>query len=354
MIKSQIAPRVIKAFRSENYNFNFNKENGYFVRWGKTMEDDPLFSEFGPEIADIEVSTQCHQGCPECYKSNTANGENMSLETFKKLFSKLPKTVCQVAFGIGSIDANEDLIKIFEYCREQEVVPNVTINGARMTPYYYDELARLCGAVAVSNYGEQCYEAVKELTDRGMTQVNIHQILSLESLSQCYKVISDKKTDPRLAKLNAIVFLSLKPKGERNCSHIITDRQLYVDLIKYAVDEKVAFGFDSCFAPIFENVAKDIFPANDLEKILQLCEPCESFGMFSSYFDVKGHFYPCSFCSGTKDWETGIDVLEVEDFLKDVWNSPRLLDGRRKSLSCNRRCLPFPELYECLKECKNG
>jgi MoaA/NifB/PqqE/SkfB family radical SAM enzyme len=340
-----------KSFSSENYNFYFNKDTGFFVRWGKNKNDDPVFSEFGPEIADIEVSTVCNQGCQECYKSNTGNGENMSLETFTKLFSKLPQTVCQIAFGIGDIDGNPDLFKIFEYCREQGVVPNVTINGSRMTPYYYDELARLCGAVAVSNYGEQCYDAVKELTDRGMKQVNIHQILSIEALSQCHQLITDKKTDPRLAKLNAIVFLSLKPKGERNCSHIITDRQLYVDLIKKAVEEKIAFGFDSCFAPIFQDVAKDVFPAEVLEEVMTLCEPCESFGLFSSYIDVKGHFYPCSFCSGTKNWETGINVLEVEDFLKDVWNSPRLSEGRTASLECNRRCLPYPELYACLKEC---
>jgi hypothetical protein len=340
----------MKTFRSESYNFNFNQQTGYFERWGKTKEDDPDFSPFGPEISDIELSTICDQGCQECYKSNTVNGENMSLETFKKVFNNLPKTVCQIAAGIGSIDANPDLFKIFEYCRENSVVPNVTINGSRMTPYYYDELARLCGAVAVSNYGEQSYNAIKELTDRTMNQVNCHQILSQNSLEQCHQIIEDKKNDPRLAKLNAIVFLCLKPKGDRNTSKIITNRQDYVDLIKHAVDTKINFGFDSCFAPIFENIAPDIFPPKQLKKVLESCEPCESFGVFSMYCDVKGHFYPCSFTPGTPGWETGIDLTQINDFMKDVWFSERVCKGREESLSKCRKCLPYPEIYGCLNE----
>jgi hypothetical protein len=77
-----------KAFRSENYNFNFNKQSGLFMRWGKTEDDDPIVGL--PEILDIEVSEICHGvnnvPCPFCYKSNVGfKGRNMSLETFKKV-----------------------------------------------------------------------------------------------------------------------------------------------------------------------------------------------------------------------------------------------------------------------------
>ena len=53
--------RMIKRFKSPNYNFVFNMEDGFFARWGKNKEDDPEYSEFGNEILDIEVSTICHQ-----------------------------------------------------------------------------------------------------------------------------------------------------------------------------------------------------------------------------------------------------------------------------------------------------
>lgn len=342
-----------KLIRSKNYNYNFNKKTGYFERWGKTKEDDPDQAPV-PEILDIEISTICHQKCKSCYKTLTPQGENMSLATYKKILDKLCWEVKgkkipfiqQVAFGIGSIDANPDLFEIFKYTRDRGVIPNLTINGFRMTSEYFDQIATLCGACAVSHYEDNaCYGAVEQLTSRGMNQCNIHQLLCQETLEQCHKVIDDKLTDPRLEKLNAIVYLILKPKGDRNTYQNIKNRSDYVDLIKHAVDAKVNFGFDSCFAPIFADIAKDVFPKEQLDSVIQCCEPCESFGLFSSYIDVKGNYFPCSFIPGTSGWEEGIDLLKIDSFTKDVWNCSQVCEARKKSLTCGRKCLPFPEIY---------
>jgi len=77
----------IKAVASPNYNYIFDKKTGYFERWGKTREDDPVCAPF-PEILDVEISTACQKGCPFCYKDNSVDGENMSFEIFKKIFDK--------------------------------------------------------------------------------------------------------------------------------------------------------------------------------------------------------------------------------------------------------------------------
>ena len=47
-----------KKVQSKGYNYKFDKKTGFFARWGKTKEDDPLSSPFGPEIADIEVNAE--------------------------------------------------------------------------------------------------------------------------------------------------------------------------------------------------------------------------------------------------------------------------------------------------------
>ena len=79
----------IKKFRSENFNYNFVIDNGYSETWGNTVKDNPQYSPFGPQIADIEITTTCNgingKLCNYCYKSNTSNGKNMSLETFKQV-----------------------------------------------------------------------------------------------------------------------------------------------------------------------------------------------------------------------------------------------------------------------------
>jgi len=78
----------IKSVRSETYNYKFRKEDGFFVRWGKTLEDDPEFSPVGPEILDMEISTgRCSAGCKFCSPVGTLiktpNGE-IGIEDIKE------------------------------------------------------------------------------------------------------------------------------------------------------------------------------------------------------------------------------------------------------------------------------
>ncbi len=178
---------------SEDYNFKFDKKTGYFARWGKTLKDDPKVGML--EIFDLEVSTVCNgigkeiagsSGvCKHCYKSNNPNGKNMSFDTFKEIFDKLPKTLTQIAFGIGNLHVehevdgktvvdlygNPDLIKMFKYCREKGVIPNLTTSGYMLTDETAKTFAELCGAVAVSIYEPRdvCYNAVKKLTSAHLT-----------------------------------------------------------------------------------------------------------------------------------------------------------------------------------------
>ena len=97
---------MLKKVRSDNYNYDFDTDNGFFARWGATPKDDPCIAP-APEILDIEVSTICHgigTPCKFCYKSNTGVGENMTFNTFKKIFDNMPSHLTQIAFGIGSLN----------------------------------------------------------------------------------------------------------------------------------------------------------------------------------------------------------------------------------------------------------
>jgi len=329
-----------KILASPNYNYQFDKKTGQFARWGNTHSDDPFFSPFGPEICDIEISTICHQGCQQCYKSNTATGENMSLETFKQIFHKLPRTLTQIAFGIGSIDANPDLWAIMDYCRNndyQEVIPNITINGDRMETEDFVRLTKTCGAVAVSNYDKDtCYNTVlalhawkEELEEEEATlqQINIHQVLCEDTLNQCMSLLDDMRTDPRLVnRLNAVVFLLLKPKGKRNKLKQLKSMKQYKALIDKALDNNLPFGFDSCGAHGFLQVVKD---RPNYKQLLQVAEPCES-TLFSIYINVAGQSVPCSFCEGESGFENSIDMLNSDIFLSEVWYSSLFENFRTK------------------------
>jgi MoaA/NifB/PqqE/SkfB family radical SAM enzyme len=330
----------VKQFRSENYNYNFRLSDGNFERWGKTEEEDPAYSPFGGEILDIETSTICTMGCKFCYKSNTGVGQNMSFETFKIIFDKMPKYngihfLTQIAFGIGDIDATDDLWEMMAYCRANDVIPNITINGARLTDEIVANLVRYCGAVSVSCYDDKnvCYDAVKRLTDAGLKQVNIHSMISEETFERAFTNLYDYHLDTRLRKLNAIVLLSLKQKGRGTNFTILTDDN-FAALVVYALDKKVPIGFDSCGCGKFLDVAHKI---GKYAQYIEYAEPCESCS-FSQFIDVDGVFHPCSFAT---DCGAGIDVLKVNDFMADVWNAKTTCTERKRIQDNDRNCPYF-------------
>jgi len=343
MNKAIIAHKGDKTYlHSRDYNFIFDRKSGFFARWGKTQEDDPQFSPFGPEIADIEIATSCKGvgvPCNFCYKKNNPNGEYMTLETFKELFAKLPPTITQIAFGIGDIDSNPDMWKIFKYCRDNKVIPNVTVNGAGITDELADHLAAACGAVAVSYYDkDMTFNTIKKLTDRGMDQVNIHFMISNETFDKARSLIYERHNDERLSKMNAIVFLSLKKKGRAESRYTQLSQEKFSELVNFALSNNVPIGFDSCGAFKFLKAV-----GND-SQYEQYIEPCES-SLFSSYFNVKGEFFPCSFMEGESDWKEGIKLNEVDNFLNDLWNSERVIEFRNKVIKC-RECKQSCVHYE--------
>lgn len=324
----------LKVVQSHNYNYIFNKENGFFARWGSSKEEDPNMAPF-PEILDIEVTTICNNGCPFCYKGNTRHGINMSLETFKAILDKMEYNgkpfLTQIAFGAdASATSNPDLFDMMRYTRSKGIIPNITV--ADISDSTADTLRELCGAVAVSRYANKnkCYDSVKKLTDRGLKQTNIHVMLSQETLGQVWETINDYKEDDRLSDLNAIVILSLKKKG-RGLNHLPVTQDQFSEIVKFSLENNIPLGFDSCSAPKFLKAVED---HPDRAKYDMLAEPCES-TLFSSYINADGEFYSCSFCENNDSFSEGIKVLDQEDFIRDVWMGvptqkwrQRLLDRR--------------------------
>ena len=344
---------LLKFLQSSDYNYAFNFASGYFERWGNTTEDDPTWSPFGPEIMDIEISDgeSCPMTCAFCYKGNkkgdSTKSNHMSLETFKQIFSTFPKTVTQIAFGITSIGAHPEIFGIFDHCRKNRVVPNVTING--MDPLTDDQiksLKSLCGAMAISinkTNKDQGFNLIHRLTTAGCQQINIHYVISKQTIDFAYEVINSMKEDPRLANMNAIVFLGLKPK-ERGQNLAILPTSEYIKLVDHCLATQTKFGFDSCSAPRFDKAVE----VSDLEEVkkkmlLSCSERCES-GLFSAYIDCTGKYWHCSFGEGRED-SYGIDCTKIVDFTKEVWLSGPMTVWRKKLFSLERECPLYPEIH---------
>ena len=348
-----------KIAQSEHYNSIFDKETGMFQRWGKIKDEDPQYCEHSPEILDLEISQGvCSMKCKHCYKKNGEdnNTHHMTFDEFKNIFHKVANTKAyknkegqmflknesllqQIAFGITDVNANPDFFKMMEYSRKAGVIPNYTTNGMYVTESIARETASLCGAVAVSVYQDKniAYDAIKKFTDIGMKQVNIHYLLAEQTYDRLFEIFDDYKNDKRLSGLNAIILLGYKPKGNNIGDYDSLSQNKFKQIVDFAFENDIKIGFDSCSANKFVKAIKD---RNDADLLTSIAEPCES-GCFSSYINSKGKFYACSFCEGEGMWKEGIDVLNCNNFLKDVWNHEKTVDFRNKLLDNNRRCVMY-------------
>jgi len=276
----------------------------------------------------------------------------MTFESFKNILDKMLGSLTQIAFGICDAKSNPDFIKMMKYTKEKGIIPNFTTNGIDLTDEFVDKIVNICGAVAVSAYKgkkDLCYNSIKKMTDRGMTQINIHVMISQETLPFVYEVVKDTQTDQRLKKLNAVVFLGLKPKGRAKNSFSVLSYNEFKDLFEFCLKKDIRIGFDSCSAPKFEKAVLEADYLNKEKKdsLVSLSESCES-ALFSSYINVHGDFFPCSFMEGEKKWKQGISVLKAKDFMEDVWNHSRVIEWRNELISSSvkgcRHCLAFPEI----------
>ena len=328
-----------KAYFSEDFNYVFDKRDGRTVTWGRTYDEDPDVAPFNM-ILDFEITERCsgignYGPCKFCYKSNTPNsGYVTSFDEARKVIDKLPRQCTQIAFGTDAkLESNPDWYKIFAYARDSGFIPNVTV--ADLSEEKAKMVASVCGATAVSRYHDKdiCYDTVKRLCDAGMSQVNIHSLISRETIDMVYETIEDIKTDKRLKKLNAIVFLSLKRKGRGENFHSISQEE-FSALVRKCRELGINFGFDSCSGKKFFETIK----GTEMEDLGVYVTKCES-SRESFYINAKGEGFPCSFTEGTRGWEKGLDVINCKDFIEDIWCNPRL-HNFREILLMNDCCCP--------------
>ncbi len=316
----------------ESYHCFFNKHTGVNVRFGTLISDDPKYCPLGPEILDLEVSVNgCvpvpgSTNCRYCYKNNTnATPTNMTFETFEKILKRFPKNLSQIAFGITGLQTNPDLTMMFKYCLANGVVPNVTTVGADMTDDILDALCCYCGAVAVSCYTgakELCYKTIKQIKDYAKQKyqrdmhVNMHIVISRDNMQHLMDVLNDIK-DGKVEGLRSVVLLRIKPKGRASKMDCRLSKSDYQKVISFCLDNHISFGFDSCSAYMVETVLTEMGHPEYVTSI----EKCES-GLLSSYINVKGEYWNCSFAENT-DFIKPIDVLK-HDTILEWWNGPEL------------------------------
>lgn len=332
-----IKPKFNKFFANSDYELFFDTTNGIEMLRGTKGKEDP-FSLYLPSLIDVGVMGHCKHKCEFCYQGHI-NNPNMKLEDFKSIIDQVKHHTNQVALGgRGDPNQHKDFEEIVTYSRKNGVAPNYTTSGIDLTDEQV-EISKMCGAVAVSDYGEAyTYKALEKLMDAGV-KTNIHLMFTKQSYFKSLKILYGynpwkvkDKTLIDIDRLNAVIFLLFKPAGagaNLDWKPTITQFSTFAELV-FKPKSKFKIGMDSC---LVNHVLNYVEP-DKLQKIS--IDTCEG-GRMSAYITHDMKLMPCSFADASI-WATPIKGNKDIDY---IWNRSMKFKSFRKILRDKPNCCPL-------------
>ncbi len=307
-----------KIFANKDYEIYFNTKTGLEVTRGADGKEDP-FSLYLPSLLDIGVMGHCKHKCEFCYQGH-ANKPNMKIEDFKTIIDQVKHHTNQIALGgRGDPNHHENFKEIIEYTRASGVVPNYTTSGIDLTDEQI-EISKMCGAVAVSDYGNPyTYDALRKFMDAGI-KTNIHLIFSRYTFNKALKIVGGynpwshqkKESDVDVDRLNAVIFLLFKPAGaganlddwKPNANHFETFAS-----IVFNPNPMFKIGMDSC---LINHVLQYGKPTKLQRMSIDSCEGAR----MSAYITSDMKMSPCSFA------DERIHALQIkgDHDINYIWN----------------------------------
>lgn len=325
-----------KCFSNEDYQIFFNTQTGLEVLKGREGKEDPFYTHL-PTLLDIGIMGHCHNQCSFCYQGDNEQ-PNMTFKNFKSIIDQVDHHVNQVALGgRGDPNKHEDFKKIVEYARKNNVVPNYTTSGFDLTDEEV-EISKVCGAVAVSDYGNSyTYEAINKFINAGI-KTNIHLMFTSSSFHKCLKIINGYNPwkgpykDSEFfdnEKLNAVILLLFKPQGRgENCVGLAPSPYELKVVAESILKTRNTFkiGMDSC-------LANHIFKHTTVDGINRLSlDSCEGARM-SAYITPDMKMMPCSFA------DSNVSV-QMNRPIHEIWQKSRPFTKFRTALKKNSFSCP--------------
>jgi len=114
-------------FKNGNGICEINRKDGTQIT---TVLSDEEFKADFPLNCDMSISERCNMGCKFCYLECTPNGKEANIKKFIEdknsfLYSLHPGT--ELAIN-GNEPLHEDLDLLLEFCKERDILANLTVN----------------------------------------------------------------------------------------------------------------------------------------------------------------------------------------------------------------------------------
>ena len=251
--------------------------------------------------------------------------------------------VFQVALGGGEPLEHPDFFEIIDETVKRGIVPNFTTNGRLLTEETFERLKGKVGAIAISIAEMEKLKAYTQLLKRRIgIKVNLHYILSLNSIEEAIEIVKGKYNQ-LLYDVNAIVFLTYKPAGRGSGRNIIRPGKVLNAFLKEIQMPKISckIGFDACFVPILSRNTQE------LDNYVDFCEG----GFFSVYVNEKKEVSPCSFSNGKDSFSLNnydfydIWLNKLQPY-RDLQANHCMTTCKVKSI-CRGACAYYPQITTC-------
>jgi radical SAM protein with 4Fe4S-binding SPASM domain len=347
---------MIVRRHGRSYNFTGDTGTGMTVRWGRSLDEDPLFAPW-PELADISIGNNCSKGCEFCYKGSTEDGTVMSLDRYQFVLASLQSprwgNVFQVALGGGEPLEHPQFTRIIDATADRGIVANFTTNGMLLDRSLVRSIRWKMGALALSVRSiEDMDEKVTAMLKEENIRTNIHFILNNETIEEANEILKGG-FNGRLKGVDNVIFLTYKAAGRAGAEHNLAMDDRLMNFIGSVRGNRCSagVGFDACFVPLLlrhTSVNPDIV------------DSCEC-GFFSVYIDEELNVKPCSFATGddfTFNLERfGMDQIwnrEYEVYRKKISDENKCAAKCARKKFCRGRCRFFPGITLCYEElCRN-
>jgi len=296
-----------------------------------------------PLDAHLALTTACNLYCRGCYNTNKQKPiKYLSWDLAKKIIDKLSElNVFSVSFGGGEPTLHPDLIKIAEYAREKQVLPNITTNGLTMTEEFAEKCA-VFGNVHFSLHHPQDWDHVLPAISNYRKATKRKPGLNLLLTSKTLPILEDIISQARKSGCLKILFLRYKTTANNpNDNDLNIDNQLVkliekLRLLDFSA-KQMMFLFD---CSIFETLA-----SNSLLDV-KTCQKydyngCQGGNAYIA-IDVDGNYKPCSFGGETfgsildLDYQSWIQNSKLSQFRNQTKNS--LCAECEFSKLCNGGC----------------
>lgn len=335
MVKQSL---FFKKFPKQHYSTLFNVKTGFFLRIEDLGFELPSWSESGPELLDISITSWCDRKCFRCYRSANTFGKHMKLEHYRQIMEQahnLP--IMQVALGGGNPNQHPDFCKILQMTREEyDIIPSYTTNGRGLTKEVLEASSIYCGAVAISAYSpySELELAIKKLTSYDV-KTNIHFVLDKDSITTAIEWLNEPPVF--LSSVNALIFLNYKPLGriEKKTGLLRESSLLNLFFDKVQKFNNCKIGFDNCL------VSGLVSYTNTPPAFIEGCDA----GRFSMFISEDMKAYPCSFMVNT---HSGADLKNLT--ILETWTKgDEFIKIRQKSL--DEKCSKCQKKAICLGGC---